>query len=74
MSKYITISSDEIIDANYSNKDTTCEECGEDASNGNNKLQFTHGKTLCKGCGADFLGEEKQRILHMLRMEEQNEH
>ena len=48
MSNYTTISSTEIIDAAFSNKGKTCESCGEDASNGNNKIQFSYGKTLCE--------------------------
>ena len=66
MSEYITISSTEIIDANYSNEGKTCEECGADATNGNNKIQFSYNKILCEPCGEVLLEEKKQEILKML--------
>ena len=66
MSEYITISSNEIIDANYSNKGEICQDCGADASDGNNRLQFTHNKILCKECGNTFLEKDKQRLLALI--------
>ena len=67
MKEYITISSTEIIDANYSNEGKTCESCGKDATNGNNKIQFSYNKTLCEPCGDVLLEEKKQELLKMLR-------
>ena len=66
MSEYITISSTEIIDANYSNEGKTCESCGKDATNGNNKIQFSYNKILCEPCGDVLLEEKKQELLKML--------
>tara|TARA_R100000963_G_scaffold33960_1_gene26751 strand:- start:36 stop:257 length:222 start_codon:yes stop_codon:yes gene_type:complete len=66
MSEYITISSTGIVDAIYSNEGKTCESCGKDATNGNNKIQFSYNKTLCEPCGEVLLEEKKQEILKML--------
>ena len=74
MSNYTTISSTEIIDAAFSNKGKACESCGEDASNGNNKIQFSYGKTLCEPCGEILLEEKKQQILKMLEEGGLDEH
>ena len=67
MSTYTTISSTEIIDANYSNEGKTCESCGKDATNGNNKIQFSYNKTLCEPCGEVLLEEKKQELLIMIK-------
>jgi len=67
MSEYITISSTEIIDANYSNEGKTCESCGKDATNGNNKIQFSYNKILCEPCGEVLLEEKKQELLNMIK-------
>ena len=67
--EYITITSTEIIDATCSNEGKICEECGNDATNGNNKINFCYSKVLCSPCGEAFLENEKQDILKMLREE-----
>jgi len=67
MSTYTTISSTEIIDANYSNEGKTCESCGKDATNGNNKIQFSYNKILCEPCGEVLLEEKKQELLNMIK-------
>ena len=67
MSNYTTISSTEIIDANYSNEGKTCESCGKDATNGNNKIQFSYNKILCEPCGEVLLEEKKQELLNMIK-------
>ena len=44
-----------------------CENCGGDASNGNNKIQVMYDKVFCKPCGENHLDIEKQAILKMIR-------
>jgi hypothetical protein len=65
MTDRIIISSTDIIDANYSNDGKTCQSCGADASNGNNKIQAMYDMVLCAPCGESYLEEVKQRLLKM---------
>lgn len=54
-------------DAACSNEGMVCENCGGDASNGNNKIQVMYDKVFCKPCGENHLDIEKQAILKMIR-------
>ena len=63
------ISSNDIIDAACTNNGKTCEGCGCDATNGNNKIQFCYDKVFCEPCGEIFLEEKKQELLKMIRKE-----
>jgi hypothetical protein len=65
MTKYV-ISSDEIIDVACTNDGKICEECGCDATGGNNKIQFCYDKVLCNPCGEIFMEKKKQDILKMI--------
>jgi|TARA_R110000751_G_scaffold39998_1_gene95103 hypothetical protein len=67
MAEYITITSTEIIDAACSNDGKVCEECGNDATGGNNKIDFLYSKVLCEPCGETFMENEKQSILKMIK-------